>query len=75
MDELTRFLGASLIFEMTISDRQFPMEETGIKGMAVVLELTEAEKIVQETTQINGMSITFKDFPLYAFQWTETRYL
>nr|WP_276898516.1 hypothetical protein [Pedobacter kyonggii] len=75
MADVTQFFGASIIFEMNNSDRLFPFEATGIKGMSLVLELTDAEKIVQETTQINGMSITFKDFPLYAFLWTETRFL
>ncbi|WP_025142754.1 hypothetical protein [Pedobacter jeongneungensis] len=75
MEEVTQFFGAALIFEQDYLERSFPMETTKIEGMALIYELNDAEKIVQETTQINGMSITFKDFPLYAFQWTETRFL
>lgn len=75
MADTTVFFGAALIFEMNVSDRAFPFEETGIKGMSLNFELNESEKIVQEKTEIKGMTLTLKDFPFYAFMWTETRYL
>lgn len=72
--ELTELYGGALMFEQTIEDRAFPFEETGIKGMAIVFELNEAEKIVQEVTRLTGMSITLEDYPFYTYVITQRRF-
>lgn len=72
--ELTELYGTSLVFEQTIEDRAFPFEETGIEGMAIVFELNEAEKIVQEVTRLTGMSITLLDYPFYSYVINEERF-
>jgi hypothetical protein len=75
LTELSEIRSAALIYELSDGERDFKIEQTTIKGMSIIFDLNEAEKVVQETTEIKGMSITLADFPYYAFQWTETRYL
>lgn len=71
--EVLEFKGGSLQFEENEADRTFELELTELKGMALELELTEEEKIVQETTIIKGMSLELIDFPFYSFVINELR--
>ncbi|MGN7988656.1 hypothetical protein ACTJKC_15010 [Pedobacter sp. 22226] len=75
LTELSEIRGSSILFEVSDGERNFEIEQTSVQGMSMIFELNNEEKIVQETTEIKGMSITLADFPYYAFQWTETRYL
>ncbi|HWZ35390.1 MAG TPA: hypothetical protein VNW51_04485 [Mucilaginibacter sp.] len=44
-----------------------------ISGFAVEYSLNDAEKIVQETTKIQGFAIELIDYPFYSFEIFETR--
>lgn len=74
LTEITELIGGAIEYSENVVDLPINFPETTIFfGGAIEYELTEAEKIVQETTKITGFAIEFIDYPFYSFQITETR--
>lgn len=74
LTEISEIKAGTLLFRQTHSDLIFPLETTGITGMAIQFKLTEAEKIVKENTKLQGMAINFKDLPFYTYFINETSF-
>ena len=72
--ELTEIKSGALLFKQTYDGILFPAETTVLSGMAIQFKLTDAERIVNEATQLKGMSILFKDYPFYTHFINETRF-
>ncbi|MES2060822.1 MAG: hypothetical protein V4456_02820 [Bacteroidota bacterium] len=71
--EIQEITGGGIEYMGTSVDRSGYPEATLILGVAVEFDLTEAEKIVNEVTNINGFSIELIDYPFYSFEITEIR--
>jgi hypothetical protein len=73
VNEVQEFTGGGIEFgETAVGNPSFP-ETTLLLGMAVEFELTDAEKIVTETTKITGFAIELIDYPIYSFEIIEAR--
>jgi len=67
------FYGAGIEFEYHSADLPVFPESTIIRGTGIEYVLNEEEKIVLETTRIQGFAIEIVDFPIYSFAIQEDR--
>ncbi|RQO66842.1 hypothetical protein DBR40_21555 [Pedobacter sp. KBW01] len=74
LTEISEIKAGTLLFKQTPDDLLIPVDATGISGMAIQFKLTEAEKVVNEDTKLQGMGINFKDSPFCTYFINETRF-
>jgi hypothetical protein len=71
--EVLELKGSAIEYLQNSEDLAFLNSITAIAGMSIEFALNESEKVVNDTTQILGMSIELIDYPFYSFSITETR--
>jgi GDSL-like Lipase/Acylhydrolase family len=74
LNEILEFRGGSIEFLLNPEEQVTDDGPTVLKGMAIEFDLNEAEKIVQEVTEIKGMALELIDYPFYSFMITEQRF-
>ncbi|GAA4093106.1 hypothetical protein [Mucilaginibacter panaciglaebae] len=73
VNEVLEFLGAGVEYEANSTAVSISEKLTEIWGFNIEFVLTEAEKIIPETTKILGFAVELIDYPFYSFAITELR--
>ena len=71
--EVSELKGGAVEFETSHVDLPSFPDVTMLKGFSVEFELNNNEKLVDETTRIQGFGIELVNFPFYSFEVIEHR--
>jgi len=71
--EVSELVGAAVVYSIdSVDDPVYP-DTLSLNAMSLEMELTEGEKIINETTAIRGFAVELIDYPFYCFDVIEVR--
>jgi hypothetical protein len=73
VNEVLELNGGAIEYVATSLDNPFFTDTIVLKGMTVEFVLSDGDRIINESTKMQGFAIEFTDYPFYSFQITETR--